>query len=215
MLSLETQTVTADPTTFSLLELLAQVLAPEELDEHLLICLARFTRVYDLRLLRHASAGELLDAGLPQTLVERLVSVCELARRLALAEVEARPQINKPADAAALLQPLLGNLPYEVFWTLVLDNRNQVIESREIYRGTICGIELRFAEILRPAIVRCGASILVAHNHPSPGTPEPSPEDLAQTEKLVKAAEILDIPLVDHLILSGAKYASLRQLLHW
>lgn len=215
MLSLPTQCPTFDSSMLSMLELLSQVLAPEELDASLLTCLAQFLRVYDLRLLRQASIGELQDAGLPLALAERLLSVCELARRLALAEASARPQIKNAADAVALLQPLLGNLPYEVFWVLVLDNHNQVIESREVYRGTICEIELRCAEVLRPAVVRCGASILVAHNHPSPNSPEPSAEDIAQTERLVQAAEIMDIPLVDHLILSGAAWTSLRHLLRW
>lgn len=215
MLSLPTQCPTFDSSMLSMLELLSQVLAPEELDASLLTSLAQFLRVYDLRLLRQASIGELQDAGLPLALAERLLSVCELARRLALAEASARPQIKNAADAVALLQPLLGNLPYEVFWVLVLDNHNQVIESREVYRGTICEIELRCAEVLRPAVVRCGASILVAHNHPSPNSPEPSAEDIAQTERLVQAAEIMDIPLVDHLILSGAAWTSLRHLLRW
>jgi DNA repair protein RadC len=103
-----------------------------------------------------------------------------------------------------LLRQLATFLPY------LLDTRNHVVDVVEIYRGSVNSSQVRVAEVFKPAIQRMAAAILLLHNHPS-GDPSPSPDDVAVTRAVVQAGELLDIPLVDHLILSRGSYVSMKE----
>lgn len=194
-------------------DLLALTLT-QKAESHILTRLARLLQVYDARRLRRATIPELQHAGLTRSQAERLVAICELTRRLALLEAETQPQIKAPSDAATLLRPLMEDLDQEMFRVLVLNTKNQVVENIELYRGTVNSMEVRIAEILRPAVIRKCPALLVAHVHPS-GNPEASPEDIAMTEQLVQASKLLEIELIDHLILGHASYTSLRSRMQW
>ena len=65
-------------------------------------------------------------------------------------------------------------------------------------------------ELFQRAILANCAAVIVAHNHPS-GDPSPSPEDIALTRKLVEAGELLDIPVLDHVILGYGRYTSFKE----
>jgi DNA repair protein RadC len=64
-------------------------------------------------------------------------------------------------------------------------------------------------EVFQPAVAASAAGLIVAHNHPS-GDPEPSPEDVAVTRRLREAGELLGIELVDHVVVAGRGYVSLK-----
>ena len=65
-------------------------------------------------------------------------------------------------------------------------------------------------ELFQRAILANCAAVIVAHNHPS-GDPSPSPEDISLTRKLIEAGELLDIPVLDHVILGYGCYASFKE----
>jgi len=120
------------------------------------------------------------------------------------------PVLGSPADAAAILLPRLQHLEQEHLFILILDTRNRLIgEPVEIYHGSLNETLVRIGELLRPAIRANGASIIVAHNHPS-GDPSPSPEDVAITRALVQAGQLVDIALLDHLIIGRGTFVSLK-----
>lgn len=176
--------------------------------------LAQLLQQYGVRWLRRATLPELEAAGLTRSQAERLMTTCELTRRLAILEAEPLPQIKTPYDAVALLRPLMEDQTQEVFRVLVLDTKNRVVENLELYRGTVNCHIARMAEVLKPAIIRHCPAILVAHLHPS-GDPEPSPDDMTSTSNLVQAGKLLDIEVVDHLILGHGTYTSLRTTMRW
>ncbi len=93
---------------------------------------------------------------------------------------------------------------------LYLNARNQLITLETISVGTLNSSLLHPREIYAPALTHRAASLIVVHNHPS-GNTQPSEEDILVTEKLVEAGEILDIPLVDHVIISQQRWTSLKQ----
>ena len=70
--------------------------------------------------------------------------------------------------------------------------------------------DVRPAEVLRPAVVEAVPNIIVSHNHPS-GDPTPSPEDAACTRKLSQAAKLLGVELLDHIVIGGNRYVSLKE----
>lgn len=100
----------------------------------------------------------------------------------------------------------------EVMYALALDGRNRVIAMVEVARGGLHGCAISARDILRPMIA-CGAcAFVLVHNHPS-GNPTPSPEDIAMTKLTKKAADVVDVPLVDHVIVgSWESYSSLLDL---
>ncbi len=154
------------------------------------------------------------EGGLSSTQVEWVQVVCELAQRFAKGDPGDPVQIISPYDAIEVLQPLLAHLDHEEFRVLVLDSRNHVLANILLYTGTVNETSLRAPEIFRQAIVRNCPGILLAHNHPS-NDPTPSPDDLETTKKLLDAARLLDIDLIDHIIIGGENGVSLKEVLLW
>ncbi len=121
-----------------------------------------------------------------------------------------RPRVTCPGDVQRLLGPEMARLAQEQLRVLLLDTRNHVVGQRVIYQGNVSSSMVRGAEVLRPAVVEAVPHIIIAHNHPS-GDPAPSSEDTAVTRQLVQAARLLDIELVDHVVIGGEGYVSLKE----
>jgi DNA repair protein RadC len=121
-----------------------------------------------------------------------------------------RPVINSPADAAALVQPEMSLLEQEFLRVMLLDTRNRLLDIVEVYHGAVNSSQVRLAEVFKPAIQRMAPAILVCHNHPS-GDPTPSPDDVAVTRAMVQAGKLLDVDLLDHLVIGGSRYVSLKE----
>lgn len=95
----------------------------------------------------------------------------------------------------------------EEFWTLALSPTKGVLQSKMIFRGTVDACLVHPRDIFRFACLANASSILVAHNHPS-GDLRPSDHDIVFTQQLVRAARILEIPLLDHLIVGRDRFSS-------
>ncbi len=119
------------------------------------------------------------------------------------------PSIGSPEDVYFLLGPEMAPLAQEQLRVLLLNTRNQVVGQRVVYQGNVSSSQVRTAEVLRPAVQEGLPGIMVVHNHPS-GDPDPSPDDVAITRKLKKAADLLDIDLLDHVVIGGNDYVSLK-----
>jgi DNA repair protein RadC len=147
--------------------------------------------------------------GVGRQTAARLKAALELGQRLAYQQPTDRYQIRAPQDAANILIPLIGHQEQEHFVVLYLDTRNQVLDREVLYKGTINTTIVRIAEVFRGAIRRQCASIMVAHNHPS-GNPEPSPDDVLLTRRLYETGKTLEVELLDHIIVGGNRFVSLR-----
>jgi DNA repair protein RadC len=201
--------------TLSTMELLAYLLDNEARHEDALIQAGKLLDTYNLCQLQTVDWPEMMsNAGLSEAQAQRLNIVCELARRLASAEIDQRKPIKWVMDAAALLKPLMMHLDHEECRVLVLDIRSQVIANVLLYRGTINSSVLRASEVFRPAMIRNAPSLILAHNHPSTD-PTPSPEDIEITQQLSAAGKLLDIELVDHIIIGNPHFVSLKRHLNW
>ena len=147
--------------------------------------------------------------GLGPAKAAQLLAALELGRRLMAEAPEERFQIRAPQDAANILIPLIGHQEQEHFVVLYLDTRNQVLDREVLYKGTINTTIVRIAEVFRGAIRRQCASIMVSHNHPS-ANPEPSPDDVLLTRRLYETGKTLEVELLDHIIVGGNRFISLR-----
>jgi DNA repair protein RadC len=149
--------------------------------------------------------------GLGPATAAEVVAALELGRRAARGRGEERPQIRRPADAAALLGPRLAHLEREESVVLLLDRRHRVLREAVVGVGGIAHAPMEPREVFAAALRVPGvAAVLVAHNHPS-GDPEPSPDDRAITRRLAHGAEMLGIEFVDHVIVAANGWASLRE----
>jgi DNA repair protein RadC len=189
-------------------ELLALVLGTPDAPGLAEELLARFGSLH--RLARAPRSTLTRTRGIGPAQAARLAAVLELSRRLQLPEGDSRPRITCPSDAAALVMPTLRDLQQEELRVILLDTRNRVLGIPTIYKGSLNTSVVRVGEIFRPAIEAPAAAIILAHNHPS-GEVAPSPEDLTVTRQCAQAGKLLDVELLDHLIVGGGRYASLKE----
>ena len=104
----------------------------------------------------------------------------------------------------------LRDLPHEVFCCVYLDSRHRFLGFEELFRGTIDGASVHPREVVKRALSRNAAAIILAHNHPS-GIPEPSQADEFITRRLKDALGLVDIRLLDHLIVGDSGCESLAE----
>lgn len=140
-----------------------------------------------------------------------ILAALELGRRVAAIRPDEREQVRTPEDLARIFEPRLMALDHEELWVVVLDTKHQVERVTAVYQGSVNAAQVRIAEVFKEAIRANAPAIAIAHNHPS-GDPTPSSDDVALTSDLVRAAALLDIDLIDHLIIGEGRWLSLRRL---
>ena len=138
-----------------------------------------------------------------------ILAAVELGRRIGQVRNPGRPVISSPADVERLLRGRIAKLDRENFVVVLLNTKNEVIETSTVSVGTLSASLVHPREVFKPAIRASAASVVLAHNHPS-GKVEPSREDREVTRRLGEAAQILGIEVLDHVIL-GDGYFSMRE----
>jgi hypothetical protein len=128
---------------------------------------------------------------------------------LAVATTGSRWKVARPADVADRLAVQLGTLEREVLEVLLLNTRNVVVGQVRVYEGNVSASLVRVGELFTEAIRRQAASVILVHCHPS-GDPTPSPDDIALTADAIAAGRLLDVPVLDHIIVGGGRWTSLR-----
>jgi DNA repair protein RadC len=161
--------------------------------------------------IHQATFEELCDQpGIGPAKAAQIKAAIELGYRLAKEAPEERAMIHSPADAAALVRDEMSALEQEELWIILLDTRNRLMDIDKLYRGSLNSSMVRVGEVFKNAIRRNAACILVLHNHPS-GDPAPSPEDVNLTRAIVSAGKLLDIDVLDHLVVGGGRFVSLKE----
>jgi DNA repair protein RadC len=134
----------------------------------------------------------------------------EIGRRLVQEREDTRFQVRSPADIAKLLMVDMLALDQEELWVACLDTKNRLLKIAKVYRGSVNTAQIRVCEIFKEAVRLNATSVIVAHNPPS-NDPTPSPEDILVTRQIVEAGKLLDIEALDHLVVAGGRYVSLRE----
>ncbi|WP_306068400.1 RadC family protein [Paenibacillus odorifer] len=167
---------------------------------------------------RYSTLSELLDVtehelltikGIGKAKSRQILSALQLARALN-ATTQQVYTIGSPKDAADLMMPELAYLQREHFVLLFLNTKNRVIGKEVIAIGSLDSAIVHPREVYKAAVKRSSAAIIAVHNHPS-GDPTPSREDIALTERLVNAGEIMGVQLLDHLIIANENYCSMKE----
>lgn len=136
-----------------------------------------------------------------------IAAALELGRRRQLSDLRERPRISGSRDAFQAIAPLLTDLHHEEFWVLLLNKANEVFARERLSSGGMAGTVVDVKILFKTALDARAAAVLAVHNHPS-GNLQPSQADVELTRRLRKAGEVLDLPLLDHLIVSERGYFS-------
>lgn len=162
-----------------------------------------------------ARLGDLRRCGLGPAKAATVLAAIEIGRRLAKGSLPEGDPMAKPEAVAAYLTMRYRLRDQEVMGALFLNIRNRLIGEAEIFRGTLCRAAAEPREVLKVALQKGAAGIVLFHTHPS-GDPAPSREDFDFTRHMAEASRILGIRLVDHLVIgANGRWSSIRKRQPW
>jgi len=165
--------------------------------------------------LRRMSVAELVKlSGVGAAKAARLAAAFEAGlRALTFPDEHAAPLLNSETVFARYGRSLMASR-VERFLVISVDAKNRPRAEREVARGGRTSCQVDPSEVFRLLVSESASGAIFLHNHPS-GDPEPSPQDLQLTERLVEAGSLLDIRILDHLVVGNGQYTSLRDAGHW
>ncbi|NBR28880.1 MAG: JAB domain-containing protein [Betaproteobacteria bacterium] len=167
--------------------------------------LARFG---SLSVLCAASEQELCRLpGVGRAKFAQLQAVIEMARRALREKLATGNALNSPSAVRDYLRLKMQSLPHEVFVAMFLDAQNRVIETEELFRGTLTQTSVYPREVVKRALHHNAGAVILAHNHPS-GVAEPSHADETLTQALKQSLALVDIRVLDHFIVAGSSVLS-------
>ncbi|MCI6159106.1 MAG: DNA repair protein RadC [Selenomonadaceae bacterium] len=148
--------------------------------------------------------------GISTVKAATILAAVELGRRLSIKAAEKIGVVHGPEDAAHYAMPRFRHEQREHFAVMLLNMKNHILGMSDVSIGSLSASIVHPREVFRPAIQYAAASVILFHNHPS-GDPSPSREDIAVTERLVRAGRIMDIPVLDHIILGERRFLSFKE----
>ena len=139
-----------------------------------------------------------------------LIAAFEAGRRSMSAGKDNDRVITDARSAVELVAPSIANLDHEECWAIFLNRSNRVIAKERMSSGGISSTTFDIKMVVKRAVEKLSSSIILIHNHPG-GNPTPGESDRKQTAALRKAASLLDISLLDHIIVARNKYFSFSE----
>jgi len=163
-----------------------------------------------LRALSRASIDELQRVdGIGRVKAIEVKAALELGKRLAAFSERGRARIRSADDVAELLMVRYKDYEHEVFKCVLLNTKNEVLKVVDISHGGLDGTLAAPRDVFRQALREGVSAVILCHNHPS-GDPEPSPDDLQLTRRLVESGELLGVHVLDHVIFGDGRFVSLK-----
>jgi DNA repair protein RadC len=157
---------------------------------------------------------QMMERGVSEYDAKKILCAIDLAREIAEPETPYPMRITSPIAAMQYckseFKALANHAVQEEFWIVTLDTKNQPINKHQVTVGTLRNSLVHPREVFRPAIADAANCFLCVHNHPS-GDPTPSDQDISVTERLEQAAEIIGIPMIDHIVVAGDKALSIQE----
>ena len=132
------------------------------------------------------------------------------ARAILARRIRRGRALTSPHQTREFLRCSLAPLDHEVFAIVFLDNRHRVIEYAPLFRGTIDGASVHPREVVKEALRRSAAAVILAHNHPS-GVAEPSQADELITNRIRDALALIDVRVLDHFVITGDTIVSFAE----
>lgn len=154
----------------------------------------------NLRALLGATCDEFCrEKGLGQAKYVQLQAVLEMSRRYFSEQAKVVDIMESPHVVKELLRSKLQDQEHEVFAILYLDSNHGIMHFETLFKGTIDGAMVYPRVVIKKVLEHKATSVILAHNHPS-GASDPSKADIAITDRLKKALNLIDVRVLDHFI---------------
>lgn len=162
--------------------------------------------------LQHLTLEELMKIkGIGKVKAIRIKCVTEFSRRIAMETFKKGIRFDKPATIADYYKEQVRHLEVEQVILIMTDGKNQFLKDCVLSSGTVNMSLISPREVFMTALKAHAVHILLVHNHPS-GDPTPSKDDINITKRIHEASQLMNIPLVDHIIIGDNTYMSLKEL---
>ena len=166
---------------------------------------------YKLKELKEVTIKELKEIeGIGEVKAIKLVAIVELSKRIYVERLEIKDKLDTPELIFKKTKYLFNNLNQEYFYALYFNSKQELINYKLLFIGTINAAKVHPREIFKEAYRLSAYSIVVMHNHPSNDT-TPSSEDKELTNKLIEIGKIQGIPVLDHIIVGNNNFYSFYQ----
>jgi DNA repair protein RadC len=193
-------------------ELLALVIGEARGRGGELIARELIDRFGDLAGVGKAAAEEYMSFdGVGRAASLRIKASFELGRRaITMTREREIRTARSPGDVAALMIPEMRELDREHFKAILLNTKNGILRIVTIAVGSLNAALVHPRELFKAAVAASAAGVILVHNHPT-GNPEPSTEDRELTGRFARCGDLLGIELVDHIVIGGARWVSMRE----
>jgi DNA repair protein RadC len=163
---------------------------------------------HNLNALGKLSIAQLMNfKGIGEAKAISIIAAMELGRRRRSEDVIELTKITSSKAVFDVMQPIIGELPHEEFWVLFLNNSNKILFKTQLSKGGMTGTMVDVRIVFKIAFEQNATAIILTHNHPS-GKLLASDADIQITKKIKTAGQQLDIPVLDHIIITEKGYYS-------
>jgi DNA repair protein RadC len=163
---------------------------------------------HNLNALGKLSIAQLMNfKGIGEAKAISIIAAMELGRRRRNEDAIELTKITSSKAVFDIMQPIIGELPHEEFWVLFLNNSNKILFKTQLSKGGMTGTLVDVRIIFKLAFEQNATAIILIHNHPS-GKLQASDADIQITKKIKTAGQQLDIPVLDHIIITETSYYS-------
>lgn len=163
---------------------------------------------HNLNALGKLSIAQLMNfKGIGEAKAISIIAAMELGRRRRSEDVVELAKITSSKAVFEVMQPIIGELPHEEFWVLFLNNSNKILFKTQLSKGGMTGTMVDVRIVFKIAFEQNATAIILVHNHPS-GKLQASDADIQITKKIKTAGQQLDIPVLDHIIITESGYYS-------
>jgi DNA repair protein RadC len=163
---------------------------------------------YNLNALGKLSISQLMNfKGIGEAKAISIIASMELGRRRRSEDAVELKKITSSKAVFEVMQPIIGELAHEEFWVLFLNNSNKILFKSQLSKGSMTGTIVDVRIVFKIAFEQNATAIILAHNHPS-GKLQASDADIQITKKIKNAGQQLDIPVLDHIIVTETGYYS-------
>ncbi|PZX92557.1 hypothetical protein DOS84_15695 [Flavobacterium aquariorum] len=163
---------------------------------------------HNLNALGKLSIAQLMNfKGIGEAKAISIIAAMELGRRRRSEDAVELTKIASSKAVFEVMQPIIGELPHEEFWVLFLNNSNKILFKAQLSKGGMTGTMVDVRIVFKLAFEQNATAIILTHNHPS-GKLQASEADIQITKKIKTAGQQLDIPVLDHVIITENGYYS-------
>lgn len=118
--------------------------------------------------------------------------------------------VSSPSTVVEYLKSKIGYNEVETFGLLYLDGENKIINTKELFKGTVDRVVVHMRELIKSILAESAVSIILYHNHPNFSDLSASKADIDLTKKIIKGISIIDVELLDHIIVSYSGFLSMK-----